>query len=196
MSVQIQRYYGAGPTAVDITAVGLKHKAYDSYEYDATHPIQKPTSGNKYGFWTTIALYSDVLTEIYSDPKIYGGGVPAVPSPNPNGYVDWTGVTLHVGDECTDTYDRATGTNDDTGDEIVDNHDQVTAKTNFLITYTSINMKSVGLAGGGASLGPLSGVGGEQRISKYVFMQLMLGTTCAAGSPVPATIYFRVSVTS
>lgn len=193
MSVGISRYYGAGPTRIDITSLGLKHKAYDSYEYDATHPIPKPATGNKYGFWATIALYSDVLTEIYSDPKVYGGGVPSVPSPNPSGYVAWTGATLHIGDECTDTYDQATGTNDDSGDEIVANNDQVTAKTDFLTTYTSLNMKTVGLTGGVTSLGPLESA---QRISKYVFLQLTLGTTCSAGSLVPATIYFRYSVTS
>ncbi|MCK9566732.1 MAG: hypothetical protein M0Q43_11870 [Methanothrix sp.] len=134
-----------------------------------------------------------MLTEIYSDPKIYGGGIPAVPDPNPNGYVAWTGATLYIGDECTDTYDQATGTQDDSGDELVAGHDQVSAKTNFLSTYTSLNMKTVGLNGGVASLGPLSSA---QRISKYVFMQLTLGTTCLAGSLVPATIYMRYSVTS
>lgn len=193
MAVQIRRYYGAGPSEIDITSVGLKHKTDDSYAFDATHPIPKPATGNKYGYWTTIALYSDVLTEIYSDPKIYGGGVPSVPSPNPSGYVAWTGAVLHVGDECTDTYDQATGTQDDSGDEIVASHDQVTAKTDFLATYTSLNLKSVGLNGGGASLGPLSVAG---RISKFVFMQMTLGTTCLAGSLVPATIYMRYSVTS
>lgn len=193
MSVGISRYYGAGPTRIDITSIGLKHKTIDSYEFNAEHPIPKPSSGNKHGYWATIALYSDVLTEIYSDPKIYGGGIPAVPDPNPNGYVAWTGATLYIGDECTDTYDQATGTQDDSGDELVAGHDQVSAKANFLSTYTSLNMKTVGLNGGGASLGPLSSA---QRISKYVFMQLTLGTTCLAGSLVPATIYMRFSVTS
>jgi hypothetical protein len=193
MSVKIYRYYGSGPTGIDITSLGLKHKTIDSYEFDATHPVPKPTAGNKHGYWATVALYSDVLTEIYSDPKIYGGGVPAVPDPNPSGYVAWTGAVLHIGDECTDTYEQATGTQDDTGNELVAWHGQVTAKTDFLATYTSLNMKSVGLNGGGASLGPLSS---PQRISKYVCMQMTLGTTCLAGSLVPATIYFRYSVTS
>jgi hypothetical protein len=194
MAVGISRYYGASPTRIDITSVGLKHKTYDSYEFDATHPIPKPSAGNKYGYWTTIALYSDVLTEIYSDPKIYSGGVPAVPAPNPSGYVAWTGANLYVGDECTDTYEQATGTQDDTGTELVSGHGQVTAKTDLLATYTSLNMKTVGLIGGVTSLGPLSG--GAQRVSKYVYLQMMLGTTCSAGSLVPATIYMRYSVTS
>lgn len=193
MSVGISRYYGSGPTRVDITSVGLKHKAYDSYEFNAEHPIPKPSSGSKHSFWATIALYSDVLTEIYSDPKIYGGGVPSVPSPNPNAYVAWTGANLYIGDETSDVYDQATGTNDDSGDEIVANHDQVTAKTDFLATYTSLNMKTVGLPSGVTSLGPLESAA---RISKYVFFQYTVGTTCLAGSSVPCTIYFRYSVTS
>ena len=193
MSVGISRYYGAGPTRVDITSVGLKHKAYDSYEFNAEHPIPKPSSGSKHGFWATIALYSDVLTEIYSDPKIYGGGVPSVPSPNPNAYVAWTGANLYIGDETSDVYDQATGTNDDSGDEIVANHDQVTAKTDFFSTYTSLNMKTVGLTGGVATLGPL---GAPQRISKYVFMQLTVTSAVSAGSLSNGTIYWRYSVTS
>lgn len=193
MSVGISRYYGAGPSRIDITSVGLKHKTIDDYPFNAEHPIPKPASGNKHSFWATIALYSDVLTEIYSDPKIYSGGVPSVPDPNPSGYVAWTGAVLYVGDETSDTYDQATGTQDDSGDELVAGHDVVTAKTNFLSTYTSLNMKSVGLIGGVASLGPLSS---PQRISKYVFAQLTLDNTCNAGSLVPATIYFRYSVTS
>lgn len=193
MSVGIYRYYGSGPTVVDITNVGLKHKTIDSYEFNAEHPIPKPSAGYKYGYWATIALYSDVLTEIYSDPKIYSGGVPSVPNPNPNNYVDWTGCNLNIGDECTDTYDQATGVQDDSGDEIVANHDQVTAVTDLLATYTSVNMKTVGLVGGVASLGPLVSAA---RISKYCFLQLKVGTTANAGSLVPATIYMRYSVTS
>lgn len=194
MSVKIYRYYGSGPTGVDIsTAEGLKHKTIDDYVWNAEHPIPKPATGNKFGYWATIALYSDVLTEIYSDPKIYSGGVPSIPSPNPNGYIAWTGANLYVGDECTDTYQQATGVQDDSGDELVAGHAQVTAKTDLLATYTSLNMKSVGLIGGVTSLGPLVS---SQRISKYVYLQMMLGTSCSAGSPVPATIYFRYSVTS
>lgn len=193
MSVGISRYYGASPTRVDITSVGLKHKAADDYAFDAVHPIPKPASSTKNSFWATIALYSDVLTEIYSDPKIYSGGVPSVPSPNPNNYVAWTGANLYVGDECTDTYEQATGTIDDSGDELVATHGQVTAKTDLLATYTSLNMKSVGLIGGVSSLGPLVSA---QRISKYVYLQYTIGTTALPGSTVPATIYFRYSVTS
>jgi len=193
MSVGISRYYGASPTRIDITSVGLKHKTYDSYEFNAEHPIPKPTSGNKHSFWASIALYSDVLTEIYSDPKVYGGGVPSVPDPNPNGYVAWTGAVLYIGDETSDTYQLATGTIDDSGDELVAGHGQVTAKTDFLNTYTSINMKSVGLIGGVTSLGPLSS---PQRVSKHVFFQYTIGSTALPGSTVPCTIYMRYSVTS
>ena len=105
----------------------------------------------------------------------------------------WTGANLYIGDETSDVYDQATGTNDDSGDEIVANHDQVTAKTDFLATYTSLNMKTVGLPSGVTSLGPLESAA---RISKYVFFQYTVGTTCLAGSSVPCTIYFRYSVTS
>lgn len=181
MAVAIKEYNGAGPTASTITH--LKHRTSDAYVNDATHPIPKPAAGSNHGYWKTIALYSDVLnTDIYSDIKIYGGGDPS-----------WTGVILYIGDEVSDTYDQATGTEDSSGDEIVANHNQVTAKTNFWTTYTSLNMKTVGCVGGAASVGPLVS---EQRISKHAFFQATVGTTAVAGSLTNGTIYFRYSVTS
>jgi hypothetical protein len=200
-AVCINRYYGTAPTAIDIsggTPIGLKLKTYDgntteSYLFNATHPVPKPTSGSKHSYTATLALYSDVLnSEIYSDPKIYAGGIPAVPSPNPNGYVAWTGAQIFVGDDVDDTYTQALGVQDDSGTEMVA-QGLTTSKTDLLATYTSVNMKSVALVGGVASIGPIVSA---QRISKYVRLQGTLGTSCSAGSTVPATIYFRYSVTS
>jgi len=129
MSVHIRRYYGSGPSEVDISGganpIGLKLKTYDgdsteTYLFNATHPVPKPTIGNKHSFTATIALYSDVLgSEIYSDPKIYSGGVPSVPEPNPQGYVPWTGAQIFIADDTDDTYVRATGVTDDSGTEMV-----------------------------------------------------------------------------
>lgn len=181
MAVVTKEYNGSGPTASTITH--LKHRAADTYANDATNPVPKPTTTG-YGWWKTIGLYADAGADIYSDIKIYGGGAP---SPA------WTGATLHIGDETSDTYDQATGTVDGSGDEIVANHDQVTAKTDFFGTYTSLNMKTVGLTGGVATLGPL---GSPQRISKYVFFQLTVTSAVAAGSLSNGTIYWRYSVTS
>ena len=202
MPVCIKRYYGSGPSEVDISGganpIGLKLKTYDgnsneTYLFNATHPVPKPTIGNKHSYTATIALYSDVLgSEIYSDPKIYSGGVPAVPSPNPKGYVAWTGAQIFVADDTNDTYTQATGVQDDSGTEMVA-QGLTASKTDLLATYDSSNMKSVGLAGGVASIGPL---GSAQRISKYVRLQGTLGTSCSPGSTVPATIYMRYSVTS
>lgn len=179
MAVVTKEYNGSGPTATTITH--LKHRSADTAVNDATNPIPKPASTG-YGWWKTIGLYADAGADIYSDVKIYGGGSPG-----------WTGAILHIGDETSDTYDQATGTVDGSGDEIVSGHDQVTAKTDFFATYTSLNMKTVGLAGGVASLGPL---GTAQRISKYVFMQLTCTSAVAAGSLANGTIYWRYSVTS
>lgn len=178
MAIVTKEYNGAGPVATTITH--LKHRANDTYVNDATNPIPKPVATG-YGWWKTIALYADASSDIYSDIKIYG--------------VDptWTGATLYIGDETTDTYDQATGTVDGSGDEIVASHDQVTAKTSFFATYTSLNMKTVGLIGGVATIGPL---GAPQRISKYVFMQLTVTSAVAAGSLPNGTIYWRYSVTS
>jgi hypothetical protein len=179
MAVVTKEYNLSGPTATTITH--LKHRSADTAVNDATNPIPKPATTG-YGWWKTIGLYADAGADIYSDVKIYGGG--------PSG---WTGATLHIGDETSDTYDQATGTVDGSGDEIVANHDQVTAKTDFFATYTSLNMKTVGLTGGVASLGPL---GTAQRISKYVFMQLTVTSSVPAGSLANGTIYWRYSVTS
>lgn len=202
MSVHIRRYYGSGPSEVDISGgaepIGLKLKTYDAndaetYLFNATHPVPKPSSGSKHSYTATIALYSDVLgSEIYSDAKIYSGGVPSVPSPNPNGYVAWTGAQIYVADDTNDTYTQATGVQDDSGTEMVA-QGLTASKTDLLATYNSSNMKSVGLVGGVASIGPL---GSAQRISKYVRLQGTLGTNCSPGSTVPATIYMRYSVTS
>jgi len=202
MSVHIRRYYGSGPSEVDISGganpIGLKLKTYDgdsneTYLFNATHPVPKPTFGNKHSFTATIALYSDVLgSEIYSDPKIYSGGVPAVPNPNPNGYVDWTGAQIFVADDTDDTYVQAAGVQDDSGTEMVA-QGLTSSKTDLLATYNASNMKSVGLVGGVDTIGPLTSA---QRISKYVRVQGTLGTTCSAGSTVLVTIYMRYSVTS
>lgn len=202
MSVHIRRYYGSGPSEVDISGganpIGLKLKTYDgdsteTYLFNATHPVPKPTIGNKHSFTATIALYSDVLgSEIYSDPKIYSGGVPSVPEPNPQGYVPWTGAQIFIADDTDDTYVRATGVTDDSGTEMVA-QGLTSSKTDLLATYNAANMKNIGLVGGASSIGPLSSA---QRISKYVRLQGTLGTNCSAGSTVPATIYMRYSVTS
>ncbi|MDD5736194.1 MAG: hypothetical protein PHQ39_12085, partial [Methanothrix soehngenii] len=178
--------------------IGLKLKTYDgdsteTYLFNATHPVPKPTIGNKHSFTATIALYSDVLgSEIYSDPKIYSGGVPSVPEPNPQGYVPWTGAQIFIADDTDDTYVRATGVTDDSGTEMVA-QGLTSSKTDLLATYNAANMKNIGLVGGASSIGPLSSA---QRISKFVRLQGTLGTNCSAGSTVPATIYMRYSVTS
>jgi hypothetical protein len=202
MSVHIRRYYGSGPSEVDISGganpIGLKLKTYDgdsteTYLFNATHPVPKPTIGNKHSVTATIALYSDVLgSEIYSDPKIYSGGVPSVPEPNPQGYVPWTGAQIFIADDTDDTYVWATGVTDDSGTEMVA-QGLTSSKTDLLATYNAANMKNIGLVGGASSIGPLSSA---QRISKYVRLQGTLGTNCSAGSTVPATIYMRYSVTS
>ena len=202
MSVHIRRYYGSGPSEVDISGganpIGLKLKTYDgdsteTYLFNATHPVPKPTIGNKHSFTATIALYSDLLgSEIYSDPKIYSGGVPSVPEPNPQGYVPWTGAQIFIADDTDDTYVRATGVTDDSGTEMVA-QGLTSSKTDLLATYNAANMKNIGLVGGASSIGPLSSA---QRISKFVRLQGTLGTNCSAGSTVPATIYMRYSVTS
>lgn len=179
MAVVTKEYNGASPTASTITH--LKHRANDTYVNDATNPVPKPATTG-YAWWKTVGLYADASSDIYSDIKIYGGGDPS-----------WTGATLYIGDETSDTYDQASGTVDGSGDEIVAEHSQVTAKTNFFTTYTSLNMKTVGLNGGGSILGPL---GSPQRISKYVFFQLTVTSSAVAGSLTNATIYWRYSVTS
>jgi hypothetical protein len=180
MAVVIKEYNGSGPTATTITH--LKHRTYDDYVNDATRPIPKPSSGTNYAYWKTVALYADAGADIYSDIKVYGGGDPT-----------WTGVVLSIGDETSDTYDEATGVADSSGDEMVAGHSEVTAKTNFWTTYTSLNMKTVGLIGGVTSLGPL---GSPQRVSKYIFFQAAVGTTVSAGSLANGTIYIRYSITS
>jgi hypothetical protein len=202
MPVCIKRAYGSGPSEIDISGgaepIGLKLKTYDgntaeSYLFNATHPVPKPSSGNKHSYTATIFLHSDVLnTEIYSDIKIYSGGVPAVPDPNPRGYVAWTGAQIFVADDTNDTYTQATGVQDDSGTEMVA-QGLTSSKTDLLATYNASNMKSVGMAGGVGSIGPITSA---QRISKYVRLQGTLGPTCSAGSTVPATIYMRYSVTS
>lgn len=179
MAVVTKEYNGAGPTATTITH--LKHRAADTYVNDATNPVPKPVATGC-AFWKTMGLYADAGADIYSDIKIYGGGDPT-----------WTGATLYIGDETSDVYDQATGTVDGSGDEIVAEHSEVTAKTSFFATYTSMNMKAVGLIGGVASLGPL---GSPQRISKYVFMQLTVTSSVVAGSLANGTIYWRYSITS
>jgi len=87
---------------------------------------------------------------------------------------------------------QATGVQDDSGTEMVA-QGLTSSKTDLLATYNASNMKSVGMAGGVGSIGPITSA---QRISKYVRLQGTLGPTCSAGSTVPATIYMRYSVTS
>lgn len=178
MALVTKEYNGAGPTASTITH--LKHRANDTYANDATNAIPVPSSIG-YGWWKTIALYADAGSDIYSNIRIYGGGVPA-----------WTGATLYIGDQSTDTYDQATGDVDGSGDEIVASHDQVTSKTDFFATYNSGSMKSIDCVGGVATIGPL---GTAQRISKHVYFQLTV-TSSVVGGMANGTIYWKVSVIS
>ena len=68
MGVDIWRYYGNGPSKVNISGgaepIGLKLKTYDAnniatYTWDAEHPTPRPAVGNKHTILP--ALESDVL---------------------------------------------------------------------------------------------------------------------------------------
>jgi hypothetical protein len=156
---------GTDPTT-GTTITHLKNKTKDEATNDTNYSIPIPSALYNYSFWETIYAYATALSEVLSNFKIYGGGVPS-------GY---TGVILHIGDEQSDTYIQATGTESETGLEIVDNHSQVTSKTDFLATYTSGNKKAIALAGGVASI---IGVG---RVTKYIFFQMRVTITATHGA--------------
>ena len=156
---------GTDPTT-NTTITHLKNKTKDEATNDTNYSIPIPGASYNYSYWETIYAYATALSEVLSNFKIYGGGVPS-------GY---TGVNLYIGDEQSDTYERATGTESETGLELVDNHGQVTSKTDFLATYTSGNKKSIALNAGAASV---TGVG---RVTKYIFFQMRVGTTATHGA--------------
>ncbi len=156
---------GGNPTTAT-TITHLKNKTKDEATNDTNYSIPIPGAGTNYSFWETISAYATALSEVLSNFKLYGGGVPS-------GY---TGVTLYIGDEQSDTYEQATGTESETGNELVANHGQVTSKTDFLTTYTSGNKKSIALTAGAASI---TGVG---KVTKYIFFQMAVGTTATHGA--------------
>lgn len=156
---------GGNPTTAT-TITHLKNKTKDEPDNDTNYSIPIPGAGINYSFWETIYAYATALPEILSNFKLYGGGVPS-------GY---TGVKLYIGDEQSDTYEQATGTESETGNELVANHGQVTSKTDFLATYTSGNKKSIALTAGAASI---TGVG---RVTKYIFFQMAVGPAATHGA--------------
>lgn len=162
---------GASP-GTPTTITHLKHKCNDDCLNDTNYTTPIPGSGVNHAFWKTIYLYAVTLAEIFSNFKLYGGGVPSAGT----GTVGWTGVTLYIGDETSDTYERATGVVSEGGDELVANHGQVSSKTDFLGTYISGNKKSIGLPSGVLSI-----TGNAQRISKYIYLQLTVGPMASHG---------------
>jgi hypothetical protein len=156
----------AGAPTTETAITHLKNKTKDEPDNNTNYSIPIPSEGYNYSFWETIYIYATALSEVLSNVKLYGTGVPS-------GY---TGVTLNIGDQTSDTYEQATGTESESGTELVAGHGQVASVVNFLATYTSGNMKSIALAGGVASI---TGVG---RVTQYIYMQMKVGSTAIHGA--------------
>jgi hypothetical protein len=168
---------GGVPTTVT-TVTNTRHKTNDDALTDSNYLIPIPPTGYNYGYGKCIDLYASALSEVLSNVKIYGGGVPSAGS----GTIAWTGVILYVGDQTSDTYVQATGTPGETGIELTSYNGQVSSKTDFLATYTSSNKKSITLQGGAGSK---TGAG---RITQYIWLQLRVDSTAGHGLLAPYTL--------
>ena len=169
-------YTGVAPGS-GASATNIRFKLADNNTQDSNNPNVKPTVGNNNSFWKTIALYCTVApSTAINNVKLYTDGALA-----------WTGCTVYVGDQMTDTY--AQGVVDpgdaDSGYEMT-NHSQITTKTD-LFTYTSGSPMSITLS---ASWANVTG-----RITMYVVVQLTMGTTATGGAQAAETLTWQYDET-
>ena len=160
------------------TITNQRHKTNDDAITDSNYLIPVPPSAYNYGYGKCFRLYASALSEILSNVKLYGGGVPSAGS----GTIGWTGIILYVGDQTSDTYVQATGTIGETGTELTAYNGQVSSKTDLLATYTSGNKKVIALAGG---VGSKTGVGA---VTQNVWVQLRVDSTAGHGLIAPYTL--------
>jgi hypothetical protein len=165
-------------TGTATTITNHRHKTNDDALQDSNYMIPVPPSGYNYGYGKCFRLYASALSEILSNVKLYGGGVPSAGS----GTIGWTGIILCVGDQTSDTYVQATGTPGETGTELTAYNGQVSSKTDLLATYTSGNKKAITLAGG---VGSKTGVGA---ITQNIWVQLRVDSTAGHGLLAPYTL--------
>ena len=160
------------------TVTNLRGKTNDDALQDSNYMIPVPPSSYNYGFGQCFRLWATALSEILSNVKLYGGGVPSAGS----GTIAWTGIILYIGDQTSDTYVQATGTIGETGTELTAYNNQVSSKTDLLATYTSGNKKSITMAGGVLSK---TGVGA---ITQNIWVQLRVDSTAGHGLLAQATL--------
>jgi hypothetical protein len=159
-TVQIERFYGAGATACDITSACTRAGTSDEFSSGSYIPV--PSSGSNYSYWVTTGLYCTAAPDnSLNNIQWYTDGANSL----------GTGITANVA--AASSYVQATGTAGSSG-LILDttNHTGLTdAASNAFDYVTGARLDVSG------SIGATTGAFGD-----YVVLQLSVDTNAGAGN--------------
>jgi hypothetical protein len=177
-AVETRYWNGAGPSSA--TATNLRFNVSDDNDQDTGNPCVKPAAGTNYSAWKNLTLWCGATApdNDIANVKIYTDGT-----------LGWTGCTVQVGDEdiAIASYDQASGSGD-SWDEMVANYVGISAKTD-LFTYTSGSSRSVTEAAAWSTPGT------NETITKFIVLQLDVGSTATGGSQSAETITWQYDET-
>lgn len=174
-TVKVYVWMGTAPgsgTAVESPNDVIRHKLIDNNLKNTDNPCVRPNSGYHYSFKKSVVLYAEVEPVVsISNCTIYTDGA------NP-----WTDCDLFVGDQQTDTYEQGIIDSGDaeSGQELTE-YGQISSVTD-IFSYVSGSSLTLDLS---SSWDNTTG-----RITKFLCMQVRLGTSTTGGMQDAETLTF------
>ena len=177
-TVLIRRWTGttASPVKTDITSINTRDNAFDTHSTaDTTNPVQKPTTGLKFGYWVSTRLDATVT--------------PAGTIDNLRWFTDGsntfgTGITCK-GESAT-SYKQATGTPGDTGNKLTTTNVPLSASPTDVFAFTSGAPNAIT----GSISNPSTGDFGD-----FMVYQIEVSTDAGPGASTQETFTWRFDET-
>ncbi len=177
-TVLIRRWTGttASPVKTDITSINTRDNAFDTHSTaDTTNPVQKPTTGLKFGYWVSTRLDATVT--------------PAGTIDNLRWFTDGsntfgTGITCK-GESAT-SYKQATGTPGDTGNKLTTTNVPLSASPTDVFAFNSGSPNAIT----GSISNPSTGDFGD-----FMVYQLEVSTSAGPGASTQETFTWRFDET-
>lgn len=166
-TISIKEVNGAA-AGTPTTITTSRFKTDDSYVSDTAYPLVVPAAGSNYSYVKSFYLNADTAP---------AGGINNVKWFT-DGALGWTGVTVQAGTAAA--YAQATGTQGTTAPVMSGKTSQADAAT-----FTTAVPLSV----------PGSIAAATGKISDYVLLQAIVGTTAVAGTVAPETVTWRYDET-
>jgi len=177
-TVLIRRWTGttAAPVKTDLAGGNTRDNAFDTHTTaDTTNPVQKPTTGLKYGYWVSTRLDATVS--------------PAGTIDNIRWFTDGsntfgTGITCKG--ESSTSYKQATGTPGDTGAKLTTSNTPITATPTDVFAFNSGSPNPIS----GTISNPSTGDFGD-----FMLYQIEVSTAAGPGASTQETFTFRFDET-